>query len=183
MIASVTPHAYPKNAVNILNADFSKNSKESNENFFSSRFFRPFSDGDGYQWWLDRDGSYTALGTGGQYLMVSPEHDLVFVVTSKSRGLGQFFPAKLFHDHVLPSVQSEQPLPGDEVAQVRLIDLVGPPDDPKPAKPVPALPAIASAVSGVTYVLEDNPFNTDLLHFSFQSGQDHAQVSYTARES
>jgi CubicO group peptidase (beta-lactamase class C family) len=47
---------------------------------------RPFADGYGYQWWIDRRGVHTALGVSGQYIIVAPRHDLVAVFTSKPSG-------------------------------------------------------------------------------------------------
>ncbi len=38
-------------------------------------------DGYGYQWWIDDDGWYTALGYKGQFIMVFPKHNMVAVLT------------------------------------------------------------------------------------------------------
>jgi len=38
-------------------------------------------DGYGYQWWVDDDGYYLALGYMGQFIFVIPEHDMVAVFT------------------------------------------------------------------------------------------------------
>ena len=38
-------------------------------------------DGYGYQWWVDDDGYYLALGYKGQFIFVIPEHDMVAVFT------------------------------------------------------------------------------------------------------
>jgi len=38
-------------------------------------------DGYGYQWWVDDDGYYLALGNMGQFIFVIPEHDMVAVFT------------------------------------------------------------------------------------------------------
>ena len=38
-------------------------------------------DGYGYQWWVDDDGYYLALGYMGQFIFVLPEHDIVAVFT------------------------------------------------------------------------------------------------------
>jgi CubicO group peptidase (beta-lactamase class C family) len=180
---SLTPWAYPPNAVDILNADMTRNQDASTRNWVAQRFFRPFADGYGYQWWLARDGTYTALGTSGEYLMVAPEQNLVFVVMSKSRGIAQFAPAELFRDFVLPAVRSDDPLPENEPALAALRALAGPPALTDEASPVPDLPATALRISGATYALETNPFNTDDIRFVFDPDLDHAELSYTARES
>lgn len=180
---SLTPSAYPRNAVDILNADMSKNREASTRNWIVQRFFRPFSDGYGYHWWLDREGSYTALGTGGQYITVAPQENLVFVATSKSAELAQFVPATLFQDYVLAAVESSEPLEPDEAALAELQALAVPPRPPQEASPVPELPVIALQISGVTYAMDANPFNTDNIRFAFDPAKDYAELSYTARES
>ena len=39
----------------------------------------------GYQWWVDGDGNYSAIGSRGQYIMVAPEMNMVVVFTGGSR--------------------------------------------------------------------------------------------------
>ena len=180
---SLTPHAYQKNAVDILRADMSRNRDASTRNWVAQRFVRPFADGYGYQWWLDGDGNFSAVGTGGQFVTVAPSHNLIFVVTSKSAGLAQFHPAKLFYDYVLPAARADAPLPGNEPALAELRRLAGPPEYSSAPTPVPPLPAVASKVSGATYRMEENPFNTDDVRLRFYPGRDFAELSYTARES
>ena len=180
---SLTPFAYQKNAVAILNADMSRDGEASTRNWVAQRFFRPFADGYGYQWWLHRDGHYSAVGTSGQFIVVAPEQNLIFVVTAKSSGLAQFFPASLFFDFVLPAIESDEPLPANRTALAELAALAGPPEYSREPTEVPALPPIATAVSGVTYVMEANPFNTNNLRFVFDAEKDFAELSYTARES
>lgn len=34
----------------------------------------------GYMWWLNPDYSYMAVGAGGNYIWIDPEHDLVIVL-------------------------------------------------------------------------------------------------------
>ena len=51
---------------------------------YAQRFFRPFADGYGYQWWVpDHDGEsptvFAGNGYGGQFVQVVPEQDLVAV--------------------------------------------------------------------------------------------------------
>ncbi len=179
---SVTPFAYPPTAVDVLNADMSPNRDASTRSWVATRFLRPFSDGYGYQWWLDRDGTYAAMGTSGQFLIVAPEQDLVFVAMSKSRGLAQFVPARLFQDFVLPAVLSDAPLPENPSALAKLRALAGPPELVESASPVAKLPGVATRVSGVTYAMETNPFNTDQIRFVFDPERDYAELNYTARE-
>jgi len=180
---SLTPHAYPQNAVDILNADLSKNQDASTRNWVAQRLIRPFTDGYGYQWWLDRDGHYNALGTSGQYIMVAPEQNLIFVATSKSTGASQFMPASLFYDYVLAAVESGKPMPVNEAAKEKIESLAVPATLSEDPAPVRKLPSIAADVSGVTYLIEANPFNTNNIRFVFDPTKDYAELSYTARES
>jgi len=179
---SLTPHAFPKNVVDILNADMTRNREASSQNWVAQRFVRPFADGYGYQWWLDRDGAYTALGTHGQYLMVAPSENLIAVVTSKSRGISQFAPARMFDAYVLPAVESDDPLPLNPAASAALAALATPPERPSGHRVVAALPERARSLSGTIFRMEPNPYNTDNLRFVFADDQPVAEISYTARE-
>jgi len=179
---SVTPSAYPQNAVDILNEDMSTNRDASTRNWVGNRFIRPFADGYGYQWRLDRNGEYTALGTNGQYIAVSPVHNLVFIVTSKSSGIAQFDAAKLFYDFVIPAAESGESLSPNAVAAEKLKLLAEPPALTNEATAVDKLPSIANAISGRTYGLQPNPFKTNNLRFVFTDGKPSAELSYTARE-
>jgi hypothetical protein len=97
--------------------------------------------------------------------------------------LAQFFAVSLFFDYVLPAIESDGPLPANGAARAELDALAGPPEYSREPREVPALPPIATAVSGVTYVMEDNPFNTNNIRFVFDPKKDFAELSYTARES
>ena len=179
---SLTPHAFPKNAVDVLNPDMTPNRETSTQNWVSQRFMRTFSDGYGYQWWLDREGNYTALGMHGQYLLVSPETNMVVVATCKCRGLAQFAPAKLFYDFVLSSVHSADPLPSADESDGPLVVLASAlPIEPWPEGPPPN-PDIAHAISGRIFRMEPNPYNTDNLKLDFSEDTATGELSYTARE-
>ena len=179
---SLQPRAYPKNVVDILDPDMSHNREASTRNWVAQRFLRPFADGYGYQWWLDRRGHFAAMGTGGQFLLVAPDRNLIAVATSKSRGLAQFVPARLFEDYVVPAVESDHALPDDETAVAELLGLAEPAKPSSTARPVPALPDVAIRVSGQTYETDANPFNTDNIRFVFDPDLDVARLRYTARE-
>ena len=178
---SVTPHAYPKNYVDVLDEKGEKDYEASQRNWVGMKFIKPFSDGYGYQWWLDKSGTYTALGTSGQYIMVAPEENLVVAVTNSSSGMGTFFPAKLLGQYILPAVESNEAIAANAAAQRELAAVSGPPElDLKP-RAVAELPATALKVSGATYSLEDNRWNYDNFQIVFSPGLDHALFSYTAK--
>lgn len=179
---SRTAFAFPKNTVDVLNQDMSRDSDASIRNWVAQRFVRPFSDGYGYQWWLDRNGNYAALGTSGQYLIVAPGQNLIFVATSKSRGVSQFKPAALFYDYVLPAIQADSPLPDNPQASKSIAAINTAPAAGLKPSAAPDLPAIALQVSGVTYGMENNPFKTDNIRFLFDPAKPYAELRYTARE-
>ncbi len=179
---SLSPHAFPKNAVHILNPDRSRNRELTTRNWVGQQFFRAFNDGYGYQWWLDRDGTFAAFGTNGQFLIVSPEHNLIFVVTAKCRGLAQFGPAKLFRKYVIPAVQSDASLPEDEAAQRELSALAVSPMPERAVHASAPVPDDARSVSGKTFAMESNPYNTNNICLDFDADGTVVEISYTARE-
>lgn len=180
---SLTPHAFPKNYNDVLDENGEKDNQKSGENWVSLKFLRPFADGYGYQWWLDKDGTYTALGTAGQYIMVSPEENLVVVVTSQSSGLGVFKIATLFNDYIRVAVVSDQPIAPNVAAQTGLIAASPPPELIINAQTIPALPPMAIGISGNTYLLKENNWNYDNFQLVFEPEADYATFSYTAKES
>ena len=178
---SVTPHAFPKNYVVILDANGQRDQALTSQNWVSANFMRAFADGYGYQWWLDRSGAYAAVGVAGQYIMVVPQHNLVLTVTSSSSGKGVFFPKKVLDQFVLPAIQSDDALPENPVAQQALAAQSGPPPLKQTAQPVPPLPEIAEHISDHTYALEPNNWNYDQFKLQFTPAGNEAIFSYTAR--
>ncbi len=178
---SLTPHAYPKNYVDVLDEHGEKDNEASQTSWVSANFFRPFSDGYGYQWWLDKDGTYNALGTSGQYIMVAPEESIVVVVTNSSSGMGNFFPRKLLDRYILPAIQSDSAIPANLFAQNELVERSRTPELAFEPQTVPDLPSIAQDISGTTYSLESNRWNYDNFRLVFDPALDHAEFSYTAK--
>jgi CubicO group peptidase (beta-lactamase class C family) len=60
-------------------------------------------DGYGFQWWVDSDGYYLALGYQGQFIFVVPGMDLVVVFTGGSRETFDFT-MPLIDDYIIPAV-------------------------------------------------------------------------------
>lgn len=180
---SLTPHAYPKNYHDMLDENGKKDAEMSQRNWIATKFIRPFNDGYGYQWWLERDGTYTALGVGGQYIMVSPEENLIVVFTSQSKGMGVLKPAKLFHDNIRKAVVSDEEIPATPAAQKKLMAMAPPPALSLKTSEVPDLPNIAREISGKTYALQTNNWRYNNFRFHFKPGSDYASFSYTAKES
>mgnify|MGYP001084773715 CR=1 FL=1 len=180
---SLTPQAFPKNYHDILDETGKKDHEKSAENWVSMKFLRPFTDGYGYQWWLEKDGTYTALGTGGQYIMVAPKENLVVVFTSQSSGMGVFKVADLFNDYIRKAIISDQPLSPNVEAQIKLSAAAEPPELHQNRQPLPELPPSAMEISGETYVLEDNNWHNDNFQLEFEPGAADAIFSYTTRDS
>jgi CubicO group peptidase (beta-lactamase class C family) len=60
-------------------------------------------DGYGYQWWIDDDGYYMAIGYNGQFIFVLPELDMVVVIVS-DRYRGDYeAPEILLAEYILPA--------------------------------------------------------------------------------
>ncbi|HEX2908509.1 MAG TPA: serine hydrolase, partial [Phototrophicaceae bacterium] len=72
---------------------------------------QPLSDGYGYQWWVDHNGYYMALGYGGQYILVYPEKNLVVVFTSGLAPTSFSQPESFFERFILPAVEADTALP------------------------------------------------------------------------
>jgi len=73
----------------------------------------------GYQWWVLPSG-FVALGYKGQYIAISPEHELVVVFTSNLIGSKISIPSNLGRTNIIPAIQSLMPLPENEKAITKL---------------------------------------------------------------
>jgi CubicO group peptidase (beta-lactamase class C family) len=63
-------------------------------------------DGYGYQWWLFKQGVYSAMGYGGQYILVAPAQDVVVVFNAELEPpqVGSALLPRLVQELVLPAV-------------------------------------------------------------------------------
>lgn len=62
----------------------------------------------GYHWWVSDEAYYSAVGFGGQWIIVVPEHDLVAVFTNHfTEGdlLQWSTPERLLHTYILPAIK------------------------------------------------------------------------------
>jgi CubicO group peptidase (beta-lactamase class C family) len=78
----------------------------------------------GYQWWVNDDGKYTALGYGGQYIMVATEMNIVVVFTGGLPGGKIILPFELTMKYIIPAVVSSESLPTNSREAERLDQLV-----------------------------------------------------------
>ena len=78
----------------------------------------------GYQWWVNDDGNYSAIGYGGQYIMVATEMNMVVVFTGGLPGGKLIFPFELTMKYIFPAVVSSESLPTNSREAERLDHLV-----------------------------------------------------------
>ena len=117
---------------------------------------QPSGSGYGYLWWLSPD-DYSALGRGGQQVVVVPEEGMVLAITAGGGRSGTVI-SRLLSTYILPACRSAAPLEAnaDAVAalQARVEQAAAvPPFEPLPPPP---LPQTAQRVSGQEYALQDN---------------------------
>jgi CubicO group peptidase (beta-lactamase class C family) len=135
--------------------------------------------GYGYLWWIDPQGKwYAALGRNGQHIFVYPAENMVVVFTAAlpTGNDADLIPLqKLLDQYILPAVKSDGPLPDAPNAQARLKS--GIQTFAQPEETNPSFPATAKEISGRSYAMEDNPFGWQTIVFSFQEGEQEAQIS------
>jgi CubicO group peptidase (beta-lactamase class C family) len=134
------------------------------------------SEGYGYQWWVDSNEYYMALGYAGQTIFVLPDQDMVVVFTSGLAPQDFFVPERLFNDFILPAVISSDPLPDNQPANERLNALVQAAQNPADAGKKLVIPDFASQASGKTYVFEEG---TPFKEFSLTFFEDIARFQLT----
>jgi CubicO group peptidase (beta-lactamase class C family) len=78
----------------------------------------------GYQWWVNDDGNYSAVGYGGQYIMVATEMNMVVVFTGGLPGGKIVLPFELTMKYIFPAVVSSESLPTNSREAERLDQLV-----------------------------------------------------------
>lgn len=116
----------------------------------------------GLGWWMPRriPGLFEATGRGGQRISITPEKDIVVVITGggfEPYDIGQF---------ILKAVRSDGPLPADPANQRKLADAVGR-IAAAPARRVAAKPTVLSQFSGRVYNLEKNPLGVRAIAVEF----------------
>ncbi len=180
--ASTTAHSFPKKYRRVLDEYGKVDHKKTIGHWLFTKVAKPFSDGYGYQWWLDKRGIYSAVGVGGQYIMVVPQENMIVVFTSKLSGADSFFPVKLLNKYILPAIVATKAIPANEAAQreLALVSEVRELGEKKTA--VSPLPSIAQNISGNIYALESNPWNNDNFQIIFEPNKDYARFAYTTKE-
>ncbi|UCD21749.1 MAG: hypothetical protein JSW22_06905, partial [Chloroflexota bacterium] len=120
-----------------------------------------------------------AIGHGGQYIKVSPDRNLVVVLTGGGGITGVV--DEVLSSYIFPAVKSDEPLPANPDSLASLEHLIQSLSTPPPAEPkdVPPLPEIAHIISGKTYQLDANPFGLLSITLTFNE-QDEALLGITS---
>jgi len=139
------------------------------------------AEGYGYQWWVDGQGEFMALGYAGQYIIVDPAHDLVVVFTSALPDVDFGIPEALYRQHVLGAIRSDAAIAADSQEQARLGRIVDRLAHPEP-EPVPPLPPMAATVSGNVYSFEPNDADFHDIGLRFEPGASEAQLTLAYRD-
>ncbi|MBA7579553.1 hypothetical protein ES708_21424 [subsurface metagenome] len=87
----------------------------------------------GYWWWI-QEKAYMAWGAGGQYIIVSPDINLVVVFTADgfdNINLYEIFMKLFLVDNIYSAVKSEMPLPADPSALKELDNILKELENPK----------------------------------------------------
>lgn len=78
----------------------------------------------GYQWWVDAENFYMAVGYRGQFIFVVPDKHLVVVFTGDLPPGTFFIPRELMIKYIIPAAASSAPLPVNPEETARLDNLV-----------------------------------------------------------
>ncbi|WP_264789179.1 serine hydrolase domain-containing protein [Aureispira anguillae] len=182
--ASIKAHSFPKQYRYIYKENRKIDFGKSGGNWVFSNLIRPFTDGYGYQWWLDKSGIFSAIGVGGQYIMVMPKENLIVTVTSKLTGKDSFLPVTLLKNFIIPAIETKNTLAPNQVAGEKLSSYsTAPPLQSEGTKQSFKLPSFAKEITHKVYSLKtsiaSNPWMHDHLMLEFDSNLNYAVFSYT----
>ncbi|NPD46133.1 serine hydrolase [Lentimicrobium sp. S6] len=176
---STTVQSFPKKYRYVYTDEMKVDYGTSGGLWLMTRLGRPFTDGYGYQWWLGKDGSYAAVGVGGQFIMNYPKYNLTVVFTSKLKGVKTFFPYKMFKKFIVASIKSDSEIAPNSTAYNKLLELSMPIRCSNQQVKKDSLPSIAKSISGKTFILDTNPWNYSDLEFQFNDKMDYANIRYS----
>ncbi len=122
------------------------------------------NDSYGYGWWVSNDTpvSYSAIGRGGQRIIVVPAWNLIVVMTGGGFDFDEIEPLL-----VSSLVDMKKPLPANPNGVVQLEAALASISQPPAPQPVVPLPETARAISGKTFVFEPNTLQVENARFEF----------------
>ncbi|GAI35793.1 unnamed protein product, partial [marine sediment metagenome] len=124
----------------------------------------------GYWWWI-QEKAYMAWGAGGQYIIVSPDLNLVVVFTADgfdNINLYEIFMKLFLVDNIYSAVKSEMPLPADPSALKELDNILKELENPKEIS-ITKLPKIGTTISKNNYTFETNDVGFQSTSFKFSN--------------
>ena len=132
----------------------------------------------GFQWRLDSDGYYMALGYGGQYIFVIPNKNMVVVFTGIHVGYETLRANSLLKLYIIRAATSSGALPENLEKNRELSAMINEMARTNLAKPVPPLPEFALKISGKTFNFEENVLGLKSLTFNFTEPSDVMHIDW-----
>lgn len=126
----------------------------------------------GYWWWI-QEKAYMAWGAGGQYIIVSPDLDLIVVFTADGFddiNLYEQFMKQFLEDYIYSAVTSEASISAKPMALKKMNDIVQELENPKEI-PVEQMPIIATTISTNNYIFDTNDAGFQSTSFIFSDSE------------
>ncbi len=123
----------------------------------------------GYGWWLAKDEptAYSAIGRGGQRILVVPDWDLIVVTTGGGFDFDEIEPL------LIPTiVDLDHELPANPAGMAQLeaaLDIIAQPPAPLP---VAQLPEKAREISGKNFTFDPNPLEVEKMCLEFNDSNE-----------
>ncbi|UCD09465.1 MAG: serine hydrolase [Dehalococcoidales bacterium] len=162
----------------LISEEWIKNSTQAHVDFGEDRGYYGTQEkgyGYGYQWWIMPE-YFSAVGHGGQYIIVSPEKNLVIVLTGG--GGSTDIVSKVVTDYIFAATKSETPLlanPDGVSSLDKFIHSLSIPPVVESEKVTP-LPDIVNQISGKVCELDSNPFGLLSIVLTFDKPDEASMV-------
>jgi CubicO group peptidase (beta-lactamase class C family) len=123
----------------------------------------------GYGWWLSTDEpvSYSAIGRGGQRILVVPAWNLIVVTTGGGFDFDEIEPLL-----VETIVDLDKTLPANPAGMVQLEEALNAIVQPPEPKTIAPLPDMARNISGKTFAFEPNTLGIENIRFDFNDSDE-----------
>lgn len=123
----------------------------------------------GYGWWVAKDepAAYSAIGRGGQRILVVPDWDLIVVTTGGGSDFDEIEPL------LVPTIVNlDHELPANPAGMAQLeaaLDTIAQPPSPLPVAP---LPEKAREISGKNFTFDPNPLEVEKIRLEFNDSDE-----------